>query len=58
MWALFGRNVCENERIGSRWGKGVGAARTPWIRQCTEASVPRNKALVGLITEFTSRLET
>ena len=21
-WALFGENVCENERIGSRWGGG------------------------------------
>ena len=24
-WALFGENVCENERIGSRWG-GAPAA--------------------------------
>ena len=21
-WVLFGENVCENERIGSRWGGG------------------------------------
>ena len=24
--AFFGRNGCENERIGSRWGKGVGTS--------------------------------
>ena len=28
-WVLFGRNVCENERIGSRWG--ACADSTPWI---------------------------
>ena len=28
MWALFGGNVCEIERIGSRWG-----GERPYIRQ-------------------------
>ena len=29
MRALFGKNVCENERIGSRWGGGASAAPPP-----------------------------
>ena len=29
MWALFGENVCENERIGSRCGGGVCPACPP-----------------------------
>ena len=30
--ALFGENVCKNERIGSRWGACTSGA--PWIHQC------------------------
>ena len=26
MWALFGKNVCKNERIGSCWGACAGGA--------------------------------
>ena len=29
MWVLFGENRCENERIGSRWGLGVGGLGRP-----------------------------
>ena len=29
-WVLFGKNVCENERIGSCWGGGGGG--TCWQR--------------------------
>ena len=29
MWALFGENVCKNERIGSHRGGGVRRARPP-----------------------------
>ena len=29
MQALFGENICENERIGSHWGRGVHAGSTP-----------------------------
>ena len=28
-WALFGENVCKNERIGSHGGGGVRRARPP-----------------------------
>ena len=28
---LFGKNLCENKRIGSGWG--AHASGTPWIRQ-------------------------
>ena len=33
MQVLFGKKVCENERIGSRWGAGACAGGAPWIRQ-------------------------
>ena len=33
-WALFSKNTCEKERIGSRWGGGGCWRRPPWIRQC------------------------
>ena len=29
MWALFGKNVCENERIGSRLGGGSTRRQQP-----------------------------
>ena len=29
MWALFGENLYENERIGSRWGGGGRTPRAP-----------------------------
>ena len=29
MWVLFGKNICENERIGSCWGGGAHAGGTP-----------------------------
>ena len=28
MWVIFGKNVCENERIGSCWGVCTGSALT------------------------------
>ena len=28
-WALFGENVCENERIGSHWGEHVPGMPPP-----------------------------
>ena len=33
MWALFGKNVCENERIGSCWGV-AHRQHPPRIHQC------------------------
>ena len=32
--ALFGKNVCKNERIRSSGGGGARASGTPWIRHC------------------------
>ena len=40
--ALFRENVCENERIGSRWGGG-GAGGAPWIRQCIDKMVNKGR---------------
>ena len=35
MWVPFGKNICENERIGSCFGEGAHAAGSPpWIHQC------------------------
>ena len=40
MRALFGENVCENERIGSPLGEGARTGGVPWIHQgyCTLSS--------------------
>ena len=38
-WALFGKNVCENERIGSHRGAVRRARPPPQIRQCTLSSL-------------------
>ena len=39
-WALFGENVCENERIGSRKGVGDGGGgRAPVNFVCRSANV-------------------
>ena len=47
MWALFGENVCQNERIGSRWG----------IQQwpCFVSSVSPGKTPVKLDTGMAGR---
>ena len=34
MWVLFGKNICENERIGSRWG-GAPAVSPGSTNACT-----------------------
>ena len=42
MHALFGKNVCENKRIGSCWGFGGVTRRRrpppPWIRQAKDST--------------------
>ena len=58
---LFGENVCENERIRSRWGGGGRAGGAPWIGQWFNTKLrpsPKTDYLICFILLIGSKLST
>ena len=63
-WALFNKNVCKKERIGSRWGRGATCWWCPpgsanachwWIQGAPPACAPQQNPILSFLHMFSPK---
>ena len=52
MWALFAKNVRENERIGSYGGRGACALDPPMLRRFISVRLNDNENVLSYLDKF------